>query len=67
MKLIELKDTSCEGDEIYSRNQLDAITDIFCLVSGGVWGMDTEIFESRDDARKAIIDALMNVVYTDKL
>ena len=69
MKIIELRDTSCEGDEIYARNQLNAIIDIFCIVNSdgtNVWGMDTQLFENREKARQKIIDVLMNVVWHEK-
>jgi len=41
---------------------LDEIIDLFCIVSdsesenNSVWGMDTELFPTRQDARNAILD-----------
>jgi hypothetical protein len=43
---------------------LDEIIDLFCVVGddrskdNSVWGMDTELFQTRQDARIAILDIL---------
>lgn len=69
IKLIELRDTSDEESEIYAKKQLDAIIDIFCISDsngGNIWRMDTQLFETREEARQEIINTLMNVVYDDK-
>jgi hypothetical protein len=41
---------------------LDDIIDLFCIVGdsisddNSVWGMDTEIFKTRQEAREALLD-----------
>lgn len=41
---------------------LDEIIDLFCVVgdsiseNNSVWGMDTELFKTRQDARKELLD-----------
>lgn len=52
---------------------LDEIIDLFCIVGddrskdNSVWGMDTELFKTRQDARIAILDILYSngVNYND--
>jgi hypothetical protein len=47
-----------------SNQKLDKIIDLFCVVGdysnkdNSVWGMDTEIFETRQKARDAILEIL---------